>query len=369
MSQDKTNKFCINCGYGFNDEPNVNLTEIRKFKFLANQKHNLIKCSRCDSEVLKNGNFCPKCGSDIIIASEKSGDDDISNLEALYNKSVSEKYSPNFKFAYVIFLESYGKRFLKSTEREYKITETDLNSQAIKDSFVSIASPLIAARKSTVADLKEILRQHNLKVSGKKDDLIKRLGDNLTVEELEEIFPEKSYELSDMGRQFIDENDYILFYEENNNLKLAFTPNEFENIFRDNNYSSKEEMCKLIIDKINSKQTHDIYDVESLIVLNKELNNQFNLLDNYLQLFIYSINSNMYYSNQDEMNALYSLLHSLSLDIDDLKNRFHNVYINFNLIELKISERDSFTFLLKLFSGTSIYEIEQEVNQKFFAFD
>ena len=77
----------------------------------------------------------------------------------------------------------------------------------------------------------------------------------------------------------------------------------------------------------------------------------------------------MYYSNQDEMNALYSLLHSLSLDIDDLKNRFHNVYINFNLIELKISERDSFTFLLKLFSGTSIYEFEQEVNQKFFAFD
>ena len=369
LSQDKTNKFCINCGYGFNDEPNVNLTEIRKFKFLANQKHNLIKCSRCDSEVLKNGNFCPKCGSDIIIASEKSGDDDISDLEALYNKSVSEKYSPNFKFAYVIFLESYGKRFLKSTEREYKITETDLNSQAIKDGFVSISSPLIAARKSTVADLKEILRQHNLKVSGKKDDLIKRLGDNLTVEELEEIFPEKSYELSDMGRQFIDENDYILFYEENNNLKLAFTPNEFENIFKDNNYSSKEEMCKLIIDKINSKQTHDIYDVESLIVLNKELNNQFNLLDNYLQLFIYSINSNMHYSNQDEMNALYSLLHSLSLDIDDLKNRFHNVYINFNLIELKISERDSFTFLLKLFNGTSIYEIEQEVNQKFFAFD
>ena len=370
--QDLTNRFCISCGYDFNDEPKLSVGEFRKFKFLANQKHNIIICPNCSENILKTEKFCHKCGNEIkeIVAdANESVDDDISDLEALYNKSVSEKYSPNFKFAYVIFLNSYGKRFLKSTEREYKITESDLNTQAIKDDYVTLASPLVAARKSKVADLKEILKQHNLKVSGKKDELIQRLGDNLSMEELEGIFPQKSYELSAEGQKFISENDYVLFYEENYNLKMAFTPSEFEMIFKDGSYCSKEEMCSLIIKEIESKPNMDIYDVESLIILYKNTNDQLNLLDNYLKLFIYSINSNMYYSNQDEMNSLYSLLHSLSLDINELKKRFHDAYFNFNLIELKISEKDSFTFLLKLFSGTSIYEIEEEVNQKFFAFD
>ena len=140
-------------------------------------------------------------------------------------------------------------------------------------------------------------------------------------------------------------------------------------IFKDKDYSSKEEMCNMIIEKLEQKQNMDIYDVESLIILYGAVNDQLNLLDNYLKVFLYSINSNMNYSDPDEMNALYSLLHSLSLDIDDLKSRFHNIYSNFRLLELKIPEKDSFTFLLKLFSGVNIYEIENEVNQKFFAFD
>ena len=370
--QEANNKFCISCGYDFENDVKQPSIEIRRFKFLANQEHNLKECPNCSENILKDAKFCHSCGSEIkdeTTSSTETFKDDISELEALYNKSVSEKYSPNFKFAYVIFLNSYGKRFLKSTEREYKITENDLNTQAIKDEFVMQASPLVAAQKSTVSDLKEILKAHNLKVSGKKDELIERLGDNLSAEELEEIFPEKSYELSAEGQKFIDENDYVLFYEDNYNLKRAFTPSEFERIFRDGEYSSKEEMCSLIIKKIESKQNMDIYDVESLIILYKEVNDQLKLLDNYFRLFIYSINSNMYYSSEDEMNSLYSLLHSLSLDIDDLKSRFHDVYSNFNIIELKINEKDSFTFLLKLFSGASIYEIEEEVNQKFFAFD
>ncbi len=369
--QENHNKFCINCGYDFS-KSNKSSGEIRKFKFLANQEHNLTECPNCNVKILKNSEYCHECGSKIIgstIATKEAFDDDISELEALYKKSVSEKYSPNFKFAYVIFLDSYGGRFLKSKEREYNITEDDLNAQAIKDDFISPASPLLSAQKSTVADLKEILKAHDLKVSGKKDELIERLGDNLSLEELEEIFPEKSYELSDKGRDFIDENDYILFYDDNYYLKRVFTPNEFEMIFRDGKYSSKEEMCNLIIDKIESKNNMDIFDIESLIVLYKAINDQFNLLDNYFKLFIYSINSNRNYTDPDEFNALYSLLHSLSLDIDDLKNRFHESYTNFNIMELRVPEKDSFTYLLKLFSGMNMYEIEAEINQKFFAFD
>ena len=372
QSQESDSRFCTNCGYDFTNKARQPSTRMRKFKFLANQEHNLTSCPHCNEDILKNAKYCHKCGgkiSDLSSATAEAFGDDISELEALYKRSVSEKYSPNFKFAYVIFLDSYGQRFLKSTEREYKITENDLNTQAIKDGFLTQASPLASAQKMKMADLKEILKAHDIKVSGKKDELIERLGDNLSVEELEEIFPEKSYELSSEGQEFIDENDYVLFYEENYYLKRAFIPNEFEMIFKDKDYSSKEEMCSLIIEKLEAKKNMDIYDVESLIILYGAINDQIKLLDNYLKVFLFSINSGMNYADPDKMNALYSLLHSLSLDIDDLKNRFHEVYSNFSLLELKIPEKDSFTFLLKLFSGVNIYEIEDEVNRKFFAFD
>lgn len=371
QSQEESNRFCIDCGYDFVKKAKKPSSEMRKFKFLANQEHNLMECPDCGKKLLKNSKYCPECGNDITEISKGSAEevDDVSELEALYNKTVSEKYSPNFKFAYVIFLDSYGRGFPKVVESEYKITENDLNTQAIKDEFVCEASPLISAQKFKVSDLKEILRNHGLKVSGKKNELIERLGDNLSIDELQEIFPEKSYELSDKGREFVDENDYILFYEDNYNLKKSFTPNEFEMIFRDRDYSTKEEMSRLIIEKIESKQNIEIHDVESLIMLYTTVNNQLKLLDNYFKLFIYSINSNMQYSNPDEMNSLYSLLHSLSLDINDLKKRFHDAYSNFSLIELKINEQDAFTFLLKLFSGVSIYEMGEEINQRFFAFD
>ena len=372
QSQEPHNRFCINCGYDFENKSKNPSVEMRKFRFLANQEHNLMSCPNCGKDILKGAKYCHACGSEIdsiAQASAEPADDDISELEALYSKSVSEKYSPYFKFAYVIYLNSFGGRFLKSTEREYRIAENDLNTQAIKDAFITQASPLVAAQKSTVADLKEVLKAHDLKVSGKKDELIQRLGDNLSAEELEELFPEKPYELSQEGRDFINENDYILFYEDNNDLKRAFSPDEFERIFQGNAYSSKEEMCSLIIDKLESIEKMDIFDVRSLIILYEATNDQLKLLDNYFRLFLVSINSNGYYSNQEEMDSLYSLLHSLSLDIDDLKSRFHDVYSNFNMMDLKISEKDSFTFILKIFSGESIYKIEEEINQKFFSFD
>lgn len=64
-----------------------------------------------------------------------------------------------------------------------------------------------------VTELKKILSNLGCLVSGKKDVLISRLVDSLTRDEIESLFGQQMYELSDMGRSFLKaHNNYILLH-------------------------------------------------------------------------------------------------------------------------------------------------------------
>ena len=58
QKQEEDNKFCINCGYDFDNKVKQSSSEIRKFKFLANQEHNLTQCPNCDESILKDAKYC-----------------------------------------------------------------------------------------------------------------------------------------------------------------------------------------------------------------------------------------------------------------------------------------------------------------------
>lgn len=55
--------------------------------------------------------------------------------------------------------------------------------------------------RKTIPDLKAVLAERELKTSGKKGELVQRLLDNIPPEELEELFPEGVYEMTEKGRR------------------------------------------------------------------------------------------------------------------------------------------------------------------------
>jgi len=67
----------------------------------------------------------------------------------------------------------------------------------------------IALENATV--LKEELKKHRLKVSGKKDELIQRLISEVSHKELNSRFAKRTYQLTELGKQALEEESYVSY--------------------------------------------------------------------------------------------------------------------------------------------------------------
>ena len=93
-----------------------------------------------------------------------------------------------------------------------------------------------------VEDLKKILRAHGLKVSGRKNELISRIEENLSIKQIKEVFPENSpkgiYVLTKNGEKFLKKYSVHWYKFEPSN----FTIEEFELICKKNSQYAAEEI-------------------------------------------------------------------------------------------------------------------------------
>ena len=322
-------------------------------------------------------------------APEKSTEDQLSELEKLYNKKVSTKYDTKFKFAYVLYLEQINKKPNKKIADDkylklYDATVAKLKKQALEDEFLEEGNPLVAAKSATVKDIKEILKEHDLPVSGKKDDLIERLGENISEEELKKAFPKKVLSISDKGLEFIDKNRYVLYYDKASQVRTHIEVEEYDNVFEEKDNWSDEDIYSTLSqylvkreDDLVGKKDWGAYRYNFMILARvyKDMGDDYNLLDMDFRLFIAGINSFSDYSNKSQpayayigktySDELISLLHSLGLSIDELKDKFFTSYDELKYPDLRISKDESLVYLLKLFNGEDIQELTMEIRSKY----
>ena len=77
--------------------------------------------------------------------------------------------------------------------------------------YIQFASAKDLVSKLTITQLKEILFRHDLSTSGKKADLVERVVFNVNEENLLGQGIERKYELTDAGKQELEENAYVPF--------------------------------------------------------------------------------------------------------------------------------------------------------------
>ena len=180
-------------------------------------------CVICGEQNMDTANFCMKCGNKF----ENEADDELNNTISWSLLDTPEKIkravensfpSQNgLKWTEILFL-SYTRSFhIGQTEfpsfwyESYGIDNPDGLLQSLLDrGFIRVASNETALNRLTIPELKDVLRQQNLKLTGKKSDLIDRILQNVDAEFLDQLLTFKGYELTKLGESELKQNKYVL---------------------------------------------------------------------------------------------------------------------------------------------------------------
>ena len=88
----------------------------------------------------------------------------------------------------------------KSVSYAEKIFDHNSIDKHIEEGFISLSTLEYDLSCVKVADLKGFLSDHNLKVSGKKADLISRIIDNISTNDIRALAPDSYYLLTPKGK-------------------------------------------------------------------------------------------------------------------------------------------------------------------------
>lgn len=162
-----------------------------------------------------------------------------------------------------------GLHYLNGQSENYKLdqqfwkytysTSSDRIIQTLIDNDFIALRPNVRQSLSnlTVAQLKEILRENDLKVSGNKPDLIKRIVEELPEEELADKL-EKVWTPTDKGKKLIEETDFIKLV--HNKINHLVSINDIYQLYLDNpSLDSKDILIKALENKIRFRGNTEDY--------------------------------------------------------------------------------------------------------------
>lgn len=396
--------FCYNCGVDvthFEQEITVNkpkVSNLLRFKretiFLSNYGFNLKICPKCNSKLLIDDLFCYNCGEKVSSEESSYQEKQISvndeNTEYETSKEVKRvsktDYSPEFRIPYVLYLEEIKKNPKKLLSQKiankYNVDLDKLEQQGISDGFIEMETPLMVAENFKITDIKKILKEHNLKVSGKKDELIERLGENLSQDELNNHFKCEKYLITDEGLEFLNNNNYITYIHKTSDVSQIIFPSEYINIFDEREYSQDEIFASLIeyfnnkfIDELREDKLDNFKNYSNAIAT--VLKDQGNLQDALImrfKIFLFDINNySLDFENANPSEArlkskdtykLIDLLMKLKPSAEEIVKLFAFSCEDFPFKRV-ISDEDSWKYFVEVSQGKDLKEVSKEINQDY----
>ena len=207
----------------------------------------------------------------------------------------SNKFSNSFRLNYFEDDEQSSEesyllnlyKLLKKLSHESVVRKWDLYDIKSNDmvKYFDDADLIYKIHELNVSDLKEILKDHNLKSSGLKNDLLSRCIKNIPEEELMEyVYGVKLYKCNENVNKFLKENEYLDVYNEISSIYLSY-------------FLSKEEYIKLFKDipkeDIPSKILAYLFEYE----LNGSIGEYLTFLLATLDLYNFSEDLNNYLKN------------------------------------------------------------------------
>lgn len=127
--------------------------------------------------------------------------------------------SSNGLYPHEILMLDYASSYKtsgNSFQNFWKWNYSVLDPQRILDSlfergFICRGDAASALKRCVVADLKAMLSQKGAKATGKKEELISRILETYSTQELEQTLPDRHYALTELGEQELKENEYVSY--------------------------------------------------------------------------------------------------------------------------------------------------------------
>ena len=232
------------------------------------------------------------------------------------------------------------------------------------------------SKKYTVAQLKDILRENNLKVSGKKQELVERVLTVLNADDAEsdeEISAD--LDLTDKAKEFLKENEWMDLYMF---ALVAFRFEDYETYMKnssEDNVQTALNFCDEIISRaLISNQFLVFIDALSakahVYAYDKDYES---FLEYDLQRFILGLNPIMMdpqtYATYEVIN--YANVINLKnvveqVNIGSLKKRFDRIWNKSNIKSTTVPKKACYKILQKAMSGADIEELNFDLRQKYF---
>ncbi len=234
-----------------------------------------IKCPLCGFENEEGSKFCKNCNEPLFKQGysednpyiKKRGNKDppfkLISDEEVNAETEGGKYNMNIKPVDVIFLEradghKVGDEFPNYFEYQYDANPSSLLEKALTNNFLIKSDSIVNnMEKTKTSKFKEVLKKHNLKVSGKKQELIERLITNVSEEDLKTAFPDSYYILNDKGKSIVQENEHIIYYHKSQHLKNEISLDKYHDLLKGKTDDSAKYDIALELIKNNAMQNRD----------------------------------------------------------------------------------------------------------------
>jgi len=234
-----------------------------------------IKCPLCDFENEEGSKFCKNCNiplykqhysEDNPYIKKRLNKDQPFKLisdEEVKAETEEEKYNMNIKPIDVIFLEradghKVGDEFPRYFEYQYGVNPSSLLKKALTNNFLIKSDSMVNNMEKTKnSKLQGVLKKNNLKVSGKKEELIERLITNVSEEELKTAFPDSYYILNDKGKNIIQKNEHIIYYHKSQHLRNEISLDKYHDLLKDKTDESAKYDIALELLKNKAMQNRD----------------------------------------------------------------------------------------------------------------
>ena len=226
------------------------------------------------------------------------------------------------------------------------------------------------SKKYTVADLKELLKENGLKVSGKKQELVERISPVLN-----EGAGAGDYELTDKAHEFLKENEWIDLYMF---ALVAFRFEDYETYVEGSN-AGKIETALNFCDEILSRALVANQFLVFIDALSAKAHvyaydgDYASFMDYDLQRYILGLNpismDAQTYASYDVINEanIINLRNVLEkLDMGSLKKRFDKIWNICNIRNTTVPKKTCYKILQKALDGADIEELNFDIKEKYF---